>query len=94
MGELGRIEVLAVLKRYYMQLVEDGKPSEARSTSLWAVEELSRYIVDNPGENPYELILKFSDKMDIYSLKNLKTSHYFSEARAIALDIYDEIGGR
>ena len=93
MGELGRIEVLARLKRYYMEFCSC-EPGEARSTERWAVEELARYIVEHSCEDPYTLILKFSDLMDIYSLKNTETSIYFSEAREIALDFYDEIGGR
>ena len=93
MGELGRIEVLSRLKRYYMELCSLS-PSERRSTDRWACDEIARYILEHPCENPYTLILKFVDLMDIYSLKNLKTSNYFSEAREIALDFYDEIGGR
>lgn len=93
MGEKGRIEVLAALKRYYMEFCTCS-PGEARSTDRWAVEELARYIVGHPCEDPYKLILDFCDLMDIYSLKNVETSAYFSEARGIALDFYDEIGGR
>ena len=91
-------QVLDLLIEYYLNLSRVEKSEywnkdifEDKVYTAWAVHEIYEDLKNNPNESPIGVIEEFISKMDMYSLKNIKTSRIFSIAYDAGMDILDQL---
>lgn len=91
-------KVLDLLIEYYLNLNPVGEKEywnedvfEQKVYTAWGVMEIYNEIKNNPDTLPIEVVENFASKMNEYSCKDNKTSHIFSIAYDVSLDILDQL---
>lgn len=85
---IAELETLCSSEKQY----DENNCFEQLSHTKFALQILLREIREHPNVSPCSIIVRFANRMDQYSYKNIKTSPVFSAAYDTAISVLEAIG--